>query len=307
VDVVLVRAGALGDVLLLRRAVAGLRAAGHRVRLVAPAGPGAALVGPGPSEVEALLAWDGPGATALLAGEDDDGALRRSLAGADVVVAFTRGADVARALARVARRLVARDPSPPAAGPHASDWLAGALTGLGVPPAPAPLPLLEFTPLERDEAARRLGRLPPRFVAVHPGSGSPAKNWPAERFLEVAARASRGGPYLLCAGPAEIERGLGASLPATALVARAWPVRVLGAALARAGLYVGNDSGASHLAAAAGAPTLALFGPTEPALWSPVGPRARPLRAAGGRLESLAVDDVLREARSLLEDGGAGA
>ena len=56
-DVVLVRAGALGDVLLLRRAVAGLRAAGHRVRLVAPAGPGAALVGPGPSEVEALLAW----------------------------------------------------------------------------------------------------------------------------------------------------------------------------------------------------------------------------------------------------------
>jgi ADP-heptose:LPS heptosyltransferase len=302
VDVVLVRAGALGDVLLLRSAVAGLRMAGHRVRLVAPAGPGPALVGPGPSEVEALLPWDGPETAAILAGEAVSGPLGRALAGADAVLAYTRSNDVAAALGRVARRVIAYDPSPPPIGPHASAWLGRALEPIGIEAAPNPPPL-QFTHGEQEEAARRTASLPPRFLAVHPGSGSPAKNWPAERFGELAARAAGSRPYLLCTGPAEIDHGLDARLPKTACVARGWPVRVLGAALARAGLYVGNDSGVSHLAAATGAPTLALFGPTEPALWSPVGRGARTLRAPDGRIESLSVDDVLREARSLLGDG----
>jgi heptosyltransferase III len=305
VDVLLVRAGALGDVLLLRRAVAALRAGGHRVSLVAPAGSGAALVGPGPGEVESLLPWDGLEAAAVLAGEAASGPLGRALEDADVVVAFTRSDDVADALRRVARRVVAYDPSPPPAGPHASAWLARALTQIGIGPAPDP-PLLQFRPEESEDAARRTAALPTRFLAVHPGSGSPAKNWPVDRLRELAARVCDGRPYLYCIGPAEIDGGLEESLPGTALVARAWPLRVVGAALARAGLYVGNDSGASHLAAAAGAPTLSLFGPTEPALWSPVGPRVRTLRAPGGRLERLAVDDVLREARSLLEAVAAG-
>jgi ADP-heptose:LPS heptosyltransferase len=241
----------------------------------------------------------------MLAGEGASGPLGRALAGADVVIAFTRSRDVTAALGRVARRVVARDPSPPPTGPHASFWLGRALGEIGIEAAPDP-PCLRFTHEERAEAARRTASLPVRFLAVHPGSGSLAKNWPAERFRELAARAADGRPYLHCAGPVEIDSGLDAGAPAAALVARAWPVRVLGAALARAGLYVGNDSGVSHLAAATGAPTLALFGPTEPALWSPVGPRARTLRAGDGRLESLAVEDVLREARSLLEDGAAG-
>ena len=61
-------------------------------------------------------------------------------------------------------------------------------------------------------------------------------------------------------------------------------MRTLGAALSRAGLFLGNDSGASHLAAASGAPTLALFGPTDPALWAPVGPSVATLRAPRGVL-----------------------
>ena len=72
---------------------------------------------------------------------------------------------------------------------------------------------------------------------------------------------------------------------------------MLGAALARAGLYVGNDSGASHLAAAAGAPTLALFGPSDPAVWAPVGPSVRTMRAPGFALDALRVADVVRTAR----------
>jgi ADP-heptose:LPS heptosyltransferase len=63
---------------------------------------------------------------------------------------------------------------------------------------------------------------------------------------------------------------------------------------------VGNDSGISHLAAAWGAPVLALFGPTDPAQWAPVGPRVRVLRAGDGRMESLELEDVVRAAREML-------
>jgi ADP-heptose:LPS heptosyltransferase len=306
VDVLLVRAGALGDILLLRRAVAALRAEGHRVRLLAPAAPGAALVGPGPAEVDDLLPWDAPEMAALLAGEPARGPFVEALGSADAVIAWTRSADLARALAPVARRLLVHDPAPPPGGPHASVWLARALEPLGLRAPPDPPPL-SFTLAESEEAQRRLAPLPPGFLAIHPGSGSPSKNWRLDRYWDLASR-WRGtaaeppgqgppSPFLLSVGPAELERGLAQTAPPTAVVARAWPLRVLGAALGRADLYVGNDSGASHLAAAAGAPTLALFGPTDPALWSPVGLRVRCLRAAD--LDALRTDDVLRAAEAL--------
>jgi ADP-heptose:LPS heptosyltransferase len=58
-------------------------------------------------------------------------------------------------------------------------------------------------------------------------------------------------------------------------------------------LFIGHDSGVSHLAASWGAPTLALFGPTDPAVWAPVGPRVRVVRAREGRMDSLTVDAVV--------------
>jgi heptosyltransferase-2 len=85
-----------------------------------------------------------------------------------------------------------------------------------------------------------------------------------------------------------------------ALRARDLPPRVLGAVLAHAGLYVGNDSGVSHLAAAWGAPVLVLFGPTDPAQWAPVGPRVKVLRANDEKMETLELGDVERAAREIL-------
>ncbi len=83
------------------------------------------------------------------------------------------------------------------------------------------------------------------------------------------------------------------------MVARALPLRVLGALLSRAGVFVGNDSGVSHLAAATGAPTLALFGPTDPGLWSPLGQRVRVLRGAECRIEAIELPQVLGEIAAL--------
>ncbi len=134
--------------------------------------------------------------------------------------------------------------------------------------------------------------LPEGFLAVHPGSGSPAKNWPTERFAEAAHRLSDGRPCLLVLGPAEETTR---DWPGFT-VAREWPLRVLGAALSRAGLFLGNDSGVAHLAAASGAPTLTLFGPTDPALWAPVGSRVSTLPAPDGDLAALPVDAVVRAA-----------
>ena len=84
-----------------------------------------------------------------------------------------------------------------------------------------------------------------------------------------------------------------------AVVAREWPLRPLGAALSRAGLVLGNDSGVAHLAAASGAPTLTLFGPTDPALWAPLGSSVAAVRAPGGDLPALTVDTVVAAALAL--------
>jgi ADP-heptose:LPS heptosyltransferase len=199
------------------------------------------------------------------------------------------------ALRARAKRLLAHDPAPPEGGPHASFWLACALSPLALRAEADPPPPLVFGEDERREARARTRDLDDGFLAVHPGSGSPAKNWPTERFAEAALRLSPDRPWLLALGPAEKET---AEWPG-AVVAREWPLRPLGAALSCAGLVLGNDSGIAHLAAASGAPTLTLFGPTDPALWAPVGRSVATLRAPGGALTALAVDAVVAAALAL--------
>jgi ADP-heptose:LPS heptosyltransferase len=291
--VLLVRSGALGDVLLLRRAVAALRRAGHVPTLLAPRAAGGALVGRGGSEVVALLALDGADAAALFRDGPLEASLAGALAGFDVALVYSNDAALRGHVTAAVGRVIACDPKP-AARVHASDWLARPLAELGLD-TPDPPPL-EPTGPERAAAEPILARLPGWFIAVHPGSGSPAKSWPLDRF-EALIEALAPPTWLLVEGPAE--RDLPASPLAArpgAVVARELPPRALGALLARASLFVGNDSGVSHLAAAYGAPTLALFGPTDPDVWSPVGPRVRTLRAATGAMDGLPAELVVAAA-----------
>ena len=259
------------------------------------------MLGPGPGEVDEVLPWDGPETAGLLAGERTEGPLGLALDAADVVVAFTRSEPLLDALRARVKRLLAHDPAPPQGGPHASVWLARALSPLSLPAGVDAPPPLVFTEDERREARARTRALDEGFLALHIGSGSPAKNWPGERFAEAARRLSRGRPWLLVLGPAEEEP---AAWPG-AIVAREWPLRVLGAVLSRAGLFLGNDSGVAHLAAASGAPTLTLFGPTDPALWAPVGRSVATLPAPEGMLSALPVDAVVAAARALRSAGPA--
>ena len=120
------------------------------------------------------------------------------------------------------------------------------------------------------------------FAAIHPFSGSPRKNWPLERFQEVAAHLPI--PVKWSAGPSEFLDG----------AVRFAELYELARWLASARLYIGNDSGITHLAAAVGTPTIAIFGPTDPAIWAP---RGENVRIVHGDLQGIGADRVLTAAK----------
>lgn len=294
--VLLVRAGALGDLLLLRRAIYALRRAGHRVALLAPGSASAALEGTGLGELEEILEWERPDVAELLAGRPG-GRLREALLECDRVVAFTRSPDLLSALREAGATVVAHDPAPPP-GRHAADWLADAVRDI-VPFVPGLPPTIEAAADEVAEAAAHAEALPRGFVAVMPGSGSPVKNWPPERYLALVGRLSPGRPFLLVEGPADAAACAPLRRAPQAVVARSLPLRVLGALLSRAGLFVGNDSGVSHLAAAFGAPSLVLFGPTDSVRWRPLGWAVHTLSAVNGTLAEVEVEAACEAALAL--------
>jgi ADP-heptose:LPS heptosyltransferase len=286
-----VRAGALGDVLLLRRTIAALRRAGCEVTLLAPAWSGAALVGPGGSEVHRLIDWERADVAPLVAehGLLPD-SLQRELAGHSVAVAFTRNDSLVHHLQTAVPRVLHRDPHPPS-GAHAARWLASALEELDLDTITAP-PLCTATPLEAQRAQEFSDRLPHGFLALHPGSGWPVKNWPAPLFVELVQRLRPPPPCLVVCGPADAEAVAPLRARSDVVVAQGLPVRVLGAVLSRAGVVVGNDSGVTHLAAAWGAPTVALFGPTDRVTWAPEGARVRTVQSPTAGMAGISVDEV---------------
>ena len=148
---------------------------------------------------------------------------------------------------------------------------------------------------DRDFAREFLGSMPQPVIAIHPGSGSQAKNWPAENWIS-----------LFSPGSADLERLVVISGEAdeaqTDQLERAWknrnvrfarnlPLPSLAAVLARS-TFIGHDSGISHLAAAAGANCILLFGPTNPDVWAPRNEKVRVLRAASGKLGDLRIETV---------------
>lgn len=140
-------------------------------------------------------------------------------------------------------------------------------------------------------------------VAIHCGSGSARKNWPLERFREVAEQVCADGHEVLWpAGPVE---SMSTTPGGTGRCVRL-PLIDLLRLLQNCRLYVGNDSGVTHLAAAAGCPTLALFGPSDPRVWAPRGPNVRIVRSKTGAMEGIETQKVLRAARALLRGDTGG-
>lgn len=217
---------------------------------------------------------------------DFDAALRRPPATAGTLVSAlgARGAAWAVRLAREAgaERLVSIEPFPGEearvpVGVHIERRIAAA--GLA---EPGPLECRIPEPLRRWAAGRlaERGLDGARTVAIHRGSGSPAKNWPRERFEDLAAAlGARGSGVLFLEGEAEAE-GRPPEAPGAARFS-GLDLAQAAALLSACRAYVGNDSGVSHLAALLGVPTTVLFGPTDPAVWAP---RGRRVTVLAGRI-----------------------
>jgi len=109
-------------------------------------------------------------------------------------------------------------------------------------------------------------------IVVHPGSGSPKKNWPY--YNELLRR-----------------------LPSGCLLPQDRSLGEISQYLRTVCAFIGNDSGITHLAAYIGCPTIALFGPTDPRSWGPIGRRSRVIWKSN--LEDISVDEVLDSIRSL--------
>jgi len=133
-------------------------------------------------------------------------------------------------------------------------------------------------------------------IAIHPGSGAVWKNWPPKRWLdllpELRQRLATDESLIVISGEAEeawIDNFI-AEANSIAAPVQHWrnlPLETLAQNLANVRAFIGHDTGVSHLAAAAGAPTFALFGATNPRIWAPLGDNVRVIRTDDDKLLSI--------------------
>ena len=262
--------GALGDLLCCWPALEGLRNRGAVLTLAAREAWFAAL----PENAVTALSIERREIADLFGTVPLRRATRELFAGFARVESWTGYGD-----ANVARRLAElslggasvhpfRDLRP---AEHASEYYARCV---GVAPVVRRLPVRPPA-AEWADALWRRHALGDDVLAIHPGSGSARKNW--QGMAELAERwRARGAGVVAIAGPAEADQPPPLR---DAVLVRDEPLDRVAAALARAARYLGNDSGISHLAGMVGARGLALFGPTDPVAWRPLGAGIRVLAA----------------------------
>ena len=193
-----------------------------------------------------------------------------------------RGSGIAPFL-RARRRAIRRSP-PASLGPMHKVIEASRVLKIEDDPAPP----FFFTSRETEAQADLLLGSGRPILALAPAANWVGKTWPAERFAVLAAELlgprgpMPGGRLMILGGPEDrwTCEVVSRSIPRERMVDLVGKVDLLTAyaCLKRARLFVGNDSGLMHLAAAAGAPTLGLFGPSDDRLYGPWGPNARAVR-----------------------------
>ena len=194
--------------------------------------------------------------------------------------------------------------SPIVTSGHAIEHLMKPLAPLAIHPEASEYARLCMGPAHREAGRRRLEGMGADVVIIHPGSGSPRKNWPVEQFVALAERLRAGAAVQPVFSVGEADEELASELPKAApgipILERGDLVELASVLSACRG-YVGNDSGITHLAAAVGVPAVCLFGPTDPAVWSPRGPNVRVLAAPERTTESLAAVPVDAVHATLIE------
>ncbi len=314
-NVLVIRGGAVGDFVLTLPVFEAIRTRYPDARVDILGYPAIAELAVGRRHAHAARRVDAVEWAALFApqGELRD-AERAWLRSFDTVVCIWPDADgVLRENLRRAgvAAVVWMDPIPAGGERHAVEHLAAQWERAGMP---GPLPHPHLYPSERDRWwAERYMRVSGAgcqpLLGLNPGSGSRRKNWPAAGFAEVATWwiQQRRGHVLVLAGPADDEAlaAFRAAAPDEGVfVLQNEELPRVAAVAERCDLYIGNDSGITHVAAAVRTPTVALFGPTDPKLWRPWAPRVEVLTPpAGGGLADIPAREVITRARQALSAG----
>lgn len=309
--ILILRGGALGDFLVTLPALGLLRRRWPDAHIALAGNARAAVLGRIGGFLDSVHSQDEARWTALLNPPPLPEALASWLAEFDLVVSCWPDPDDA-----IARHFPLRE---------GQQYLAGSARPVVAPAARHFCEILSSLAIGTGDFQSRLpagsfpiSLLPPGCVALHPGSGSARKNWPLSNWLAIIRRLAPEQPLLLVLGEAEmatwseiagepLKPGIGeiqvAGFPLRAAVST--PLPELAGALARCRLFLGHDSGVSHLAAALGAPCILLFGPTDPSMWGPPGPGVE-IISRGASLDSIPSAEVLGAIARNLRNGGDG-
>jgi lipopolysaccharide heptosyltransferase III len=162
---------------------------------------------------------------------------------------------------------------------HTAEHLASAMFWLGVPRQEIPRAKL-FSNAAPD-------RRP--YAVIHPFASASGKAWPAARFIEIA-KSLKLEPVFLAGPVDDLE-------PFRDFQTSRESLKVTKSLLSGASLFIGNDSGPAHIAAAFGIPVVVLFGPSDPVTWSPWRTESQVLTAP--KITDISVADVLTAVESL--------
>ncbi|OGP66340.1 MAG: hypothetical protein A2170_06950 [Deltaproteobacteria bacterium RBG_13_53_10] len=289
-SVAVIHQGALGDFILSLPVLEGLRDTFPSARVTLIGYPRILELAVDRFYAEEGVSVDRKGmASFFMPGGPLDASLSRDFGRMDLIAVF--GKDPKGALAENLRRvsqgevLYFESFPPEGEGVHVIDHLAGQFVRNGFH-MPNPFPRLFLSGLDRDWANEFWGRKHvggeerSKAIVFHPGSGSVRKVWPLAKWSDLARLVCRryGRSILVVLGPAEApeaEKAFDGIKTAKDL-----SLLQLASVLEGCGLFIGNDSGVSHMAAALGVRTVAIFGPTDPKVWSPRGEKVHLVRKA---------------------------
>ncbi len=220
--------------------------------------------------------------------------LRNRLNRFDLAVNFFAdpGSVISRNLIAAGVKKVVGGPKHASLETHAVRYLAGVLDPLGLTLRnPVPTLAIGLRPAHTS-----------RF-AFHPGSGSAQKNWPVGRWIELIARCDTlFDDFVLVGGEADetVIRDLLSRCQCRRLkIVLGADLIELGRELNDCSVFAGHDTGVTHLAAAVGTPTVALFGPTNPNIWAPLGTHVRVVRSPTAHMDAIQVAAVVAAVKNV--------
>lgn len=292
-SMLVIHQGALGDFILALPTLTALQKAFPEARPSMMGYPRILQLAEGRFYAEDIFSIDQKGMATFFVREGTlDRGLSQFFSGFGLIVVFgkDREGTLISNLKRVCRRqIIHLNPLPNwDDGTHLSDHLLRQLTRYGISCSE------ENPRLYLKEEDRNWGRdfwmekgVSPdersNVIVLHPGSGSRKKLWPLKHFLDLFLRlqSKPNRKFLLILGPAEgpeVQQAFTKLDSPHLILARGLSLVQLASVMEKSGFFIGNDSGISHMAAALGLPTLAIFGPTDHRVWSPRGGKVEVIR-----------------------------